>query len=291
VGDILRFGFRNNDVVRGVNFQPVSLVGMMPRKKRLEQRITIPDVIKRIEEQTQGQVGPEDFYPVPSMLRITNFVEGMTGKAEYDLASHFACGMGTYVFNEDGKMLPITRFVDVEGFLEYLDGIGDELKGRKGRLGRAAGKAGAGTKLLLRLGSFIDKDKAPKGFSAGKIIYNALVKHDYSALGAFHKRSLFVGMMHFQDKFNYDIERVKRCCIHYAMTDGRIVPFCAFNVIPEWYRDKSQKSQGIAISDWERSTGEKIRDDQYRRDAKALESTKLYKETYAGFGKAVPSKL
>lgn len=27
VGDIIRFGFKNNDVVRGVNIQPVSLVG------------------------------------------------------------------------------------------------------------------------------------------------------------------------------------------------------------------------------------------------------------------------
>jgi uncharacterized radical SAM superfamily Fe-S cluster-containing enzyme len=283
LGDILRFGFRNNDIIRGVNFQPVSLVGMMPRKKRMEQRITIPDVIKRIEEQTKGQVGKEDFYPVPSMLRITNFVEGMTGKPEYDLGSHYACGMATYVFNENGKMIPITRFVDVEGFLEYLDELGDELKQKKNVLGRGIGKVRAGSRLLFRINSFIDKEKAPQGFSIGKIIYNALVKHDYRALGDFHHKSLFVGMMHFMDLYNYDIERVKRCCIHYAMTDGRIIPFCAFNVIPEWYRDKDQKSQGIPIDGWERKTGRKIGDDQYRRNPKELESTKLYKETYGGF--------
>ena len=109
------------------------------------------------------------------------------------------------------------------------------------------------------------------------------MKHDYGALGEFHHKSLFIGMMHFQDKFNYDIERVKRCCIHYAMTDGRIVPFCAFNVIPEWYRDKSQKSQGIPIKKWEKSVGRSIQDDQYRRKARELESTKLYKDVYKGF--------
>lgn len=286
VGDILRFGFKNNDVVRGVNLQPVSLVGMMPRKEREKKRITIPDVIRKIEEQTEGQVGMEDFYPVPSMLRITNFVEGMTGKAEYDLASHFACGMATYLFKENGKMVPITRFVDVAGILEYLDGLGDKLKEKKG-IRVLPRKVRTGSGLLFRLNSFIDKEKAPKEFSIGKVIYNALVKHDYRALGDFHQKSLFVGLMHFQDKFNYDIERVKRCCIHYAMTDGRIVPFCAFNVIPEWYRDRGQKSQGISIKRWEKQTGKNIKDDLYRRKAKDLENSSLYKDTYKGFLKKV----
>jgi uncharacterized radical SAM superfamily Fe-S cluster-containing enzyme len=283
VGDILRFGFRNNDIVRGVNLQPVSLVGMMPRKEREKQRITIPDVIGKIQEQTRGQVRKEDFYPVPSMLRITNFVEGMTGKSEYDLSPHFACGMATYVFNDNGKMVPITRFVDVEGLLEYLDTLGDELKVKRNKLSRGVGKVRAGSALLFKINSFIDKEKAPEGFSIGKVIYNALVKHDYRALGEFHHKSLFVGMMHFQDLYNYDIERVKRCCIHYAMSDGRIIPFCAFNVIPEWYRDKDQKSQGESISKWEKRTGKSIKDDLYMRPTKELEASKLYKDTYKGF--------
>jgi 7,8-dihydro-6-hydroxymethylpterin dimethyltransferase len=283
IGDILRFGFRNNDVIRGVNFQPVSLVGMMPRHKREQQRITIPDVIRKIEEQTNGQVGKEDFYPVPSMLRITNFVEGMTGKSQYDLGSHFACGMATYVFNDNGKMVPITRFVDVEGMLEYIDSLGDMLKSKRNSLSRGIGKLRAGSSLMFKINSFIDSKKSPQGFSLGKILYNALVKHSYGALGEFHHKSLFVGMMHFQDLYNYDIERVKRCCIHYAMTDGRIIPFCAFNVIPQWYRDKDQEAHGIGIKDWEKRTGKNIKDDQYIRDVKKLEASAEYKETYKGF--------
>jgi len=137
--------------------------------------------------------------------------------------------------------------------------------------------------MLFKLNSFIDSKHAPKGFSLGKILYNALMKHDYRALGDFHHRTLFIGMMHFMDLYNYDINRVKRCCIHYAMTDGRIIPFCAFNVIPEWYRDKTQKNQGIDIARWEEKTGKKLKDDLYRRNSKALESSSLYKETYKGF--------
>jgi uncharacterized radical SAM superfamily Fe-S cluster-containing enzyme len=36
-------------------------------------------------------------------------------------------------------------------------------------------------------------------------------------------------------------------------------------VIPEWYRDKIQKQYGVPISDWEKNTGRKLKDDLYRR--------------------------
>ncbi len=273
IGDILRFGFRNNDVVRGVNFQPVSLVGKISNADRRKMRITIPDVIRNLEEQTDGQVGKEDFYPVPTPKAFTRFVEALTGKPEYELSSHFACGMATYVFNDGGRMIPITRFADVEGLLEYLNEKADTLE-------KGGNRYVTGAKLLFRLGSFIDNEKAPKEFSLKKILFNALMKHDYRALGEFHHRSLFVGMMHFQDKFNYDIERVKRCTIHYTLTDGRIIPFCAFNVIPEWYRDKDMDSQGISFGKWEKKTGRKMQDDMYKRDVKALENSELYRKTY-----------
>jgi uncharacterized radical SAM superfamily Fe-S cluster-containing enzyme len=281
IGDIVRFGFENNDVVRGVNIQPVSLVGMISRAGRQKMRITIPDVIDKLEQQTDNQIGKSDFYPVPTLTNFTRFVEALVKKPQYDLSSHFACGAATYVFRDDsGRMLPLPRFADVDGFLDYLGKGADELRSGKNRYV-------VGLKLLRNIGKFIDKKKAPKGFSLPKIIYNALMKHDYSALGDFHHKSLFIGIMHFMDKWNYDIERVKRCTIHYAMTDGRIIPFCAFNVIPEWYRDASQKSQGMDIPKWEKSTGRKLADDIYKRNIKELENTELYRKTYKGFVKGV----
>ena len=282
VGDIVRFGFENNDVVRGVNLQPVSLVGRMPREEREKHRITIPDVIRLLEEQTNGEVRKEDFYTVPSAYSVTNFVEALTKKAEYDLSPHFACGMGTYIFNSGGRMVGLPSFVDIDGLFGFINQQAEALRAGKS-------KYIVGLKLLAKLGSFIDKKKAPKGFSLSKLIFNALVKHDYRALGEFHKKSLFVGLMHFQDLYNYDIERVKRCVIHYSMSDGRVVPFCAFNVIPEWYRDKSQKAQGTDLGQWEQETGKSLQADIYRRDNKALEATGLYKNTYKNF--PVPAKV
>ena len=71
-------------------------------------------------------------------------------------------------------------------------------------------------------------------------------------------------MMHFQDKYNEDLERLQRCDIHYLTPDLRIVPFCAFNVIPEWYRDRIQKKYSITVEEWEEQQGEKLEDGLYR---------------------------
>jgi len=234
VGKIVKFALENIDVVRGVNFQPVSLVGRMPKEERKKYRITIPDVIKKIEEQT-GFVKAKDWYPVPTVAPITEFVEALTGKPQYELSAHFACGMATYLFKDDEKIVPITEFVDVEGFLKYLREKARELKEGKSKIL-------TGIKMLAKINSFIDKKKQPKNLKFGKLIFNALVRHNYDALGAIHHKSLFLGMMHFQDLYNYDIQRVQRCVIHYATPDPTmpIIPFCAFNVIPQWYRDKIQ---------------------------------------------------
>jgi hypothetical protein len=42
--------------------------------------------------------------------------------------------------------------------------------------------------------------------------------------------SFFVSGMAFQDAWNLDLERLRDCCIHIASRDGRLVPFCAYNL-------------------------------------------------------------
>ncbi|MFP3910086.1 MAG: radical SAM protein, partial [Archaeoglobaceae archaeon] len=117
---------------------------------------------------------------------------------------------------------------------------------------------------IIDLRRFVYFEKAPGEFDISKILFDVLVRHDYTTLGKFHMRSLFIGMMHFQDLYNYDLERVKRCEIHYATPDGRIIPFCAFNVLPEIYRDKIQAEYGVPIEEWEKKNGKKLRDELYR---------------------------
>ena len=263
LGDIIRFGLSNIDAVRAVNFQPVSLVGRMPDRMREKQRITIPGAIKKIEQQTDGMLGREDFFTVPSTTKVSNFIEALKGKDTYKLSIHFACGMGTYIFKDDDKVIPITRFIDVRGMFEYMGELGDEIKSSSFKRLK---KVESTSKLLLSLKKFVDYEKAPKDFRLKDMVYNAFTEGDYHGLKAFHYKSMFIGFMHFMDPYTYDVDRVERCDIHYAMPDGRVVPFCAFNVIPELYRDATQRKYSMPAKIYEEKTGKILKKEKYYRD-------------------------
>lgn len=258
LGDIIRFAFDHLDKVRAVNFQPVSLVGRMPRRERERHRITIPDVIKRIEEQTDGQIGREAFYTVPSVVGISHLVETLTGRPTYEFSNHFACGLATYIFKKGDQMIPITNFFDVDGFLELCECNAIKYQGQK--FGRWAK-----LKFLWNLRKLIDKKRQPAALSIRELIWDIFRKGNYAGLRSFHHSSLFIGIMHFQDLYNYDIERVQRCNIHYTMPDGTIVPFCAFNVIPTHYRDKIQEKYSIPPEQWELEHKRSLKEDKYLR--------------------------
>ncbi len=278
LGDIIRFAAGNMDVVRGIDFQPVSLVGMMPTNLREQQRITIPDVIRKIEEQTDGQIGKEDFYTIPCASRVTDFLEALKGGKRYRLSAHFACGAGTYVFKKDnGELIPVTRFVDVDGLLEYLEEAKQELEKSKGLITKA--------RIAKNLVKYIDLKNKPKELNMKKMLLESITGGSYDSLREFHHKSLFIGMMHFMDPYNYDVERVERCVIHYAMPDGRVVPFCAFNVLPELYRDKVQREYSIPPEEWEKRTGKKLADDKYIRKIPEGEEAQKIHDFYAKYKK------
>ena len=130
LGGIVRYAQKNMDVVHAVNFQPVSLTGRMGKTEREKYRITVPDCIQRIEEQTQGQVTVDDWYPVPSCLTLTNVIEAFSSKPKYELSIHFACGAGTYIFEDADtkKFVPMTRFCDLQGMLELFEGKSEEIR-------------------------------------------------------------------------------------------------------------------------------------------------------------------
>ncbi|MDW8042593.1 MAG: radical SAM protein, partial [Nitrososphaerota archaeon] len=105
----------------------------MPKMDGEKYRITIPDCIIRIEEQTNGEIPRTAWFPVPACTPLTNFIEALTRKAQYELSIHFACGAGTYVFKDGDKLVPITEFVDVEGLIKYLQDKTEEIEAGKHR--------------------------------------------------------------------------------------------------------------------------------------------------------------
>jgi hypothetical protein len=278
MGAMINFALNNMDVVRAVNFQPVSLVGRMPSRLREKQRITIPGAIKLIEQQTNGVVRKEHWFSVPYVGGINKFIEALSGEYKYDLSIHFACGAATYLFLDDNnKVIPITDFVDAAGLVEVLQRAVDEMHG-KGKLARKL----IAMKALTQIPKLIDKQKQPKSLDVGKMLTDVFLKRNFSAMGQLHSRSLFIGMMHFQDEYSYDIHRVERCDIHYAMPDGQVLPFCTFNVFPEVYRDKIQKQYSIPAGEWQKmNPGWNYRADKYIRNVKALEQHPSFIKAYA----------
>ena len=273
LGDIIRFGFDNIHVVRAVNFQPVSLVGRMPDRLRKRQRITIPGSIRRIEEQTDGQIGKEHWFPVPCAKQITDFIEALKEEPKYRLSIHFACGMATYAFKDGDRMKALPEFFDIEGFFEYLGELTRELNETK-RF-KSLRKAWVLMKLMRNVGKYVDNEKKPKSLNFTKMLTGAVGGSNYHGLADFHMNSLFIGMMHFQDPYNWDIDRIHKCDIHYATPDGRVLPFCTFNVIPELYRDKIQRKFSIPAAEFEKKTGKKLNVDKYHRKFTQEEMNKI----------------
>jgi len=288
LGDIIRFAALNMDIVRAVNFQPVSLTGMIKRAERQKLRVTIYDTVKLIEEQTNGQITVNDWYPVPTSVPVSVFAEALAGRFKFEMANHPECGVGTYVYvRKDGEevtYIPIPRMIDVEGFMEYLRERAEELKSGKHKLL-------VGTKILLNiLKDFIKWGEVPSELkrSLPKLLLEIFTKQSYEALGKWHYKFLFLGMMHFMDLYNYDVERVMRCNIHYLMPDGRVVPFCTFNVLSDVYRDYVQKKYMFTLDEWRRMKGEHTLGEaiKYRRNKeliKKMTTHPLYIKTYGPF--------
>ncbi len=235
---IINFAVENIDVVRGVNFQPVAFTGRIDEKERAEQRFTIPDLIKRIEEDTNGKITRDAWYSVPSVLSIFDIANAMDRKERAKFTIHPHCGAATYVFVRGDEVIPINKFVDVDGFLEEM-----------GKIAESIGKTRfAKLKLikLMKLSKYIDEKEMPEGMNLKDIIKEILGRRDKKSLSKFHWQSLYIGAMHFQDLYNYDIERVMRCGIHYVTPDGRIIPFCAYNSGPT-YREEVEKRFSLPL--------------------------------------------
>ena len=138
------------------------------------------------------------------------------------------------------KIIPITIFIDIDKFLAFLNKYTEKLEdgafGIKSRIVASAAK---------NLTKILDEDKAPSGLDIKKILLDIFKNQSYEALGEFHVNSLLISCMHFMDPFNFDTDRVKDCVIHYAVPDGRVIPFCTMNSI---YRQGIEEEFSIPLN-------------------------------------------
>jgi 7,8-dihydro-6-hydroxymethylpterin dimethyltransferase len=188
IGAIIDLALELSPVVRGVHFQPASYFGRYPRLPENSRRLTLPDVMQAIEEQTGGCMKKQHFIPPGWENSLCSF---------------------------HGNFVPLPG-----GGLQALSGQS------------ATGCCGE-----ERAVSFTARQwSAPegRGTSGNSVASGSCCEDNTASLDGFLERvrtkMLSVSCMAFQDAWNLDLERVRDCCIHVVAPDGRMVPFCLYNL-------------------------------------------------------------
>ncbi len=238
VGDIVRYALERIETIAGISFQPVVFTGRIDARERLRRRYTLTDLAHDVARQTGIGDPYEDWFPLSCVQPFARLVAAVRGEANLTMSCHPHCSLGTYLFvGTDGRPVPIPQFFDLKGLLDEMWRLA-----RKGE--RSRFKLFTKARSFLALKRHFRPEHAPAGmtFEGWLHTLNGMVDKKVGRGKAGKKtfRSLLVAGMHFQDRYNYQTDRARRCVIHYAAPDGRLYPFCTYNAGPE-YRYKVER--------------------------------------------------
>lgn len=233
LGAIVKFGLER-PFITGISFQPATYSGRYFLPEQLEQRITFPDVIRGIAEQTGGLFTEADFLPLP--------------------CAHPNCHQLAYAFRGKDGAIPLTRFFDAKNNLDLLangisftrPAVANLMQQYLGRQGCCAGGDCGGLVALdgeaeftpRRNGHFHDSstellkllaDGDPHTKKLAEEFFTRAVAQDLGVPDVFR-----ITITNFLDAYNFDVRRLMKCCTHHVLPSGHIIPFCAYNVL---YRD------------------------------------------------------
>lgn len=206
IGSILDYAMERIPAVRGIHFQPASYFGRFKYEPSNLERLTIPEIIRNIEIQTEGK------------LKTDNFTAPC---CENSLCSFH----GNFIYKGKGQFMPVSaNKKSCCSEVPRADLGAEKSKSFTARSWSAAKYKGTAIKL-----------SEGKALSWDDIIYS-IKNYSFSISG-----------MAFQDAWNFDIERVKDCCIHEVTPQGKLIPFCAYNLTDYKgkyiYRNSNQKGE------------------------------------------------
>jgi hypothetical protein len=169
------------------------------------QRMTNPDVLNLIEEQTQGLFMISDFVPVPCCFPTCNSV--------------------TYAYIEDDNVLPLPRILDVDEHLDYITNtalptLSPDVKSALEGLWSSSAVPGS--------------DKAMSDFA----ISCAACGFDLDLGQAFPGTMFMIMLQDFMDPWTFNQKNLMKCCKEILLPDGKQIPFCAFNSVG--YREQAR---------------------------------------------------
>lgn len=239
VGEIVKFAVKNYDVISGIAFQPVSFVGRYSQSHRLEKRYTLADLAFDIERQTGYINAIRDWFPIGCTSSLSKLASAINGSPVFTLSLHPHCSQGTYLYiASDGTVKPVSEFIDMPNFMQEVVSLSKEIKPSRFTLLSKM-------KILSRVKRYFNEDKAPQGLTFEKMLQSwdgyqdQGMRRIYSDNGSdLEFGHIFVAGMHFMDAYNFSVERVMRCVIHYTDPKGHLYPFCAYNAMP--YRKRTE---------------------------------------------------
>jgi uncharacterized radical SAM superfamily Fe-S cluster-containing enzyme len=204
VGPLVKFGLEH-PAVRGINFQPAFHAGRHVVHDPL-QRMTIPDVVRGIEEQTQGLFRVDDFVPVPCCFPTCNSV--------------------TYAFLDGENVVPLPRVLNVDDYLDYITNrVVPDL----------------GTEVRRALEGLWSSSAVPGGEIAATDFAFTCSSCDLSTLAPrdIAKRMFMVMLQDFMDPWTFNQKNLMKCCKEFLLPGGHQIPFCAYNTVG--YREQARE--------------------------------------------------
>lgn len=203
IGRIVDFAIEH-PAVRGINFQPAFHAGRHGQHDPLN-RMTIPDVLRIIEAQTNGKFKTSDFVPVPCCFPTCNSV--------------------TYAFIEGDQVTPLPRIVNVHDYLDYISN-------------RALPDFSLELKRALE-GLWSSSSVAGSQKSADQILTScqacSLPEYSFRDLA---QHMIMIMLQDFMDAWTFNQKNLMKCCKEFLLPGGKQIPFCAYNTIG--YREQAR---------------------------------------------------
>ena len=236
IGNLLRLAFEHLDVLSGIAFQPMTFTGRVPEGDRLEQRFTLSDLAREFSLQTGLTHPRDDWFPLGTAVPLIRYAGAILGEPLVNHTCHPHCGLMTLLFvDQSRRAVPITRFLDLHPLLRDIEAL-------TARTRKTSIKILSKARALQTLNRHFHSDGAPEGLGFLQFLRTldgfADKKYSWDAQhrGYTYKTFYILGM-HFMDAYNYDLDRVSRCGVHYSAPDGKIYPFCTYNSGPT-YRNR-----------------------------------------------------
>jgi uncharacterized radical SAM superfamily Fe-S cluster-containing enzyme len=224
VGDIIRFAAQNSHIIRGVIFQPIAFTGRATDNPFREAwRDTL--FAEEVENQSQGQIKTTDLFPLSVMTSPIMVMSKFMKKPWPLFSCSPQCGLVNWMYvSKNSTVIPINHFVNFERFFNILQKTAKSVES-KGRFSLLSS-------LFLASMQSLNWPLVTKEigiFTLMKTILKMHISPSYQSLANLRRRIFLLGCMAFMDQYTFDVNRVRRCVVHYVTPDLKIIPFCAYN--------------------------------------------------------------